>query len=261
MSGEKRGGASCPLVRKNSVLVQRRVVEGDAIRSIDIFQPPVSRGELIFKPCLIRNQEPNMPPRIIARQLSRPKGALGVLVAQLMNRGNARMNAFAVRQLELAASDHVLEIGFGGGLTLPSLLEGAAYVAGVDRSPDMVRRAKSRFSEAMAAGRANFCEGRVEALPFGPGLFAKVCTVNTVYFWSALGAGCAEIHRVLQPGGRVAIGFLPKERMDQMGFPRDIFTSRSPDEVVAALVQEGFNSIRIERPEPATPWNVVVATR
>lgn len=188
-------------------------------------------------------------------------GPLGSLVMQLMNRGNARMNAFAVRQLELARPDRVLEIGFGGGLTLPSLLEGAAFVAGVDRSPDVVRRAKSKFSEAIAGGRADFREGSVEALPFGAGSFAKVCTVNTVYFWSALGAGCSEIHRVLKPGGRVVIGFLPKERMDQMGFPKDIFTSRSPDEVVAALAQAGFNSIRIERPEPATPWNVVVATR
>jgi len=202
-----------------------------------------------------------MPPRFIARQLSCPNGALGYLVARLMNRGNAGMNAFAVSQLELRRSDRVLEIGFGGGVTLPSLLEVAAFVAGVDRSGGMVKRAKSRFSGAVAAGSADFREGRVEALPFGSGSFAKVCTVNTVYFWNSLGAGCAEIHRVLAPGGRVAIGFLPKERMDRMGFPADIFTSRSPDEVTAALTHAGFSSVRIERPEPTTPWNVIVATR
>jgi arsenite methyltransferase len=204
---------------------------------------------------------PPMIPRIFARQLSRPTGILGALVRRLMNRGNAKMNAFAVSQLQLAPTDRVLEIGFGGGVTLPSLLEGARFVGGVDRSPDVVARIKARFARAVAAGRADFREGQVESLPFEAGSFDKVCTVNTVYFWTSLEAGFAEIHRVLSPDGRVAVGFLPKERMDRIGFPSDIFTPRAPDAVVAALAKSGFSNVRVERPAPDTPWNVVVALR
>ena len=65
----------------------------------------------------------------------------------------------------------------------------------------------------------------------------------------------------LKPGGRIVIGFLPKERMDRMGMPEDIFTTRVPREVVEALAKTGFCDARIERPEPQTPWNVIVATR
>jgi len=83
-----------------------------------------------------------------------------------MNRHNAKLNAYAVRQLDLTPSDRILEIGFGGGVTLPSLIAGAAFVGGVDRSREMVRRAKARFSEAVLAGRAIFREGNVEELPF-----------------------------------------------------------------------------------------------
>jgi arsenite methyltransferase len=202
-----------------------------------------------------------MPPRFIARQLSCPTGFFGRIMGRLMNRHNAKLNAYAVRQLELTPSDRILEIGFGGGVTLPSLIAGAAFVGGVDRSRDMVRRAKARFSKTVSAGRADFREGNVEALPFEASSFGKVCTVNTVYFWSSLDAGFAEIHRVLLPGGRVVVGFLPKERMDRMGMPADIFTSRAPDDVVAALRKAGFSDVRIERPEPTTPWNVLVATR
>jgi len=202
-----------------------------------------------------------MPPRFIARQLSRPTGFFGRIMGRLMNRHNAKLNAYAVRQLELTPSDRILEIGFGGGVTLPSLIAGAAFVGGVDRSRDMVRRAKARFSEAVSAGRADFREGNVEELPFEASSFGKVCTVNTVYFWSSLDAGFAEIQRVLLPGGRVVVGFLPKERMDTMSFPTDIFTSRSPEDVIAALREAYFKNIRIERPEPTTAWNVVVATR
>jgi arsenite methyltransferase len=202
-----------------------------------------------------------MPPRFIARQLSRPTGFFGRIMGRLMNRHNAKLNSYAVRQLELKPSDRILEIGFGGGVSLPSLIAGAAFVAGVDRSSDMVRRAKSMFSEAVLAGRADFREGNVEELPFEASSFSKVCTVNTIYFWSSLDAGLAEIHRVLLPGGRVAVGFVPKERMDRWGMPADIFTLRAPDDVVAALRKAGFSDVRIEQPKPTTPWNVLVATR
>jgi len=202
-----------------------------------------------------------MPPRFIARQLSRPTGFFGRIMGRLMNWHNAKLNSYAVRQLELAPSDRVLEVGFGGGVTLPSLLAGAAFVGGVDRSSDMVRRAKAIFSEAVSAGRTDFREGTVEEIPFEASSFEKVCTVNTIYFWSSLDAGFAEIRRVLLPGGRVVIGFVPKERMDRMGMPADIFTSRAPNDVVAALRKAGFSDVRIERPKPTTPWNVMVATR
>jgi arsenite methyltransferase len=178
-----------------------------------------------------------------------------------MNRRNAQMNAFAVGQLELTPSDRVLEIGFGGGISLSSLIETAAFVGGIDRSRDMVKRANARFSEAVTAHRADFREGNVEELPFEEGSFEKVCTVNTVYFWRSLDAGSEEIHRVLSPGGRVVLGFLPKEWLDRMGNPMDIFTSRAPDDVIAALTTAGFKDVRVERPEPTTPWNVIVATR
>ena len=202
-----------------------------------------------------------MPPRFIARQLARPTGLAGRIVGHLMNRHNARMNAFAVRQLGLLRSERVLEIGFGGGAALPALLGAAGFVAGIDRSPAMVEVARRRHAAAVASGRAEFHEAHVEAIPYGRGAFAKACTVNTVYFWPSLEAGFIEIHRVLGPDGRLVVGFLPKEWMDRKSFPSDIFTSRAPADVMAALTRAGFRDVRVERPEPSTRWNVVVATR
>lgn len=202
-----------------------------------------------------------MPPRIVARQLANPNGLLGPFIGKLMNRYNAKMNAYALQQLEAAADDRILEIGFGGGVNLPSLLEDAAFVAGVDRSPSVVRRANARFVQAVTEAKAVFREANVESLPFESASFNKACTVNTIYFWPSLEKGFAEIHRVLAPGGRLVVGFLPKEWMDRGGFPPDIFTSRSPDEVTTALGNAGFQQVRVERPAPITRWNVVVANR
>ena len=135
-----------------------------------------------------------------------------------------------------------------------------ALGGGIDRSRDVVEWAKARFSASVNSGRARFLEGTVEAIPFPAAAFDKVCTVNTIYFWRSLEAGFAEIHRVLAPGGRVVIGFLPKQWMDRLGHPPDIFTSRSSDEVVAGLTGSGFKQVHVERPEPTTRWNVIVAT-
>src|SRR5262245_36326334 len=202
-----------------------------------------------------------MPPRFISRQLSRPTGVVGRVIGVLMNRNNAQMNAFTVRQLELARSDRVLEVGFGGGVNLPSLLGSAGFVAGLDLSPDVVEWANAKYRAAVGAGRAEFRQGSVAAIPFGAATFHKACTVNTIYFWPSLAAGFDEIHRVLVPGGRCVVGYLPKEWMDPMGHPADIFTSRSPNDVTEALAASGFVDVRIERPQPTTRWNAVVATR
>ncbi len=202
-----------------------------------------------------------MAPRFNEKKLSHPNGVIGIVIRDLMNRHNARMNAFAVGQLQLAPSDRVLEIGFGGGSTLPALLNTGAFVAGVDRSYDVIGWAKRHFTKAIETGRAEFRQGNVESLPFNEAAFDKICTVNTVYFWTSLEAGFAEIYRVLKSGGRAIVGFLPKEKMDRMGMPSDIFTTRAPGDVVVAMRQAGFHNIRIERPTPETAWNVLVATR
>lgn len=202
-----------------------------------------------------------MPPRFISRQLSRPTGPLARVMGWLMNRHNAEMNAFAVEQLELGPSDRVLEIGFGGGVALRSLIERAAFVGGVDRSPEMVEWAKAKYSTAVNAGGADFREGTVEAIPFDAASFGKALTVNTVYFWRSLYAGFAEVQRVLTPSGRVVVGFLPKEWMDRLGYPTDVFTPRTNNEINAALLAAGFRQVHTEGPNATTRWNVAVATR
>jgi SAM-dependent methyltransferase len=202
-----------------------------------------------------------MTPRLVARQLSHPHGLFGHIIGWLMNRHNAGMNAFALRQLDPKPGDRILEIGFGGGVMLKPLIESGAFVAGLDRSRDMVGRAKYLWREAVAAGCAEFRKGRVEALPFEEASFTKICSVNTIYFWQSLDKGFEQIHRTLLIGGRAVIGFLPKERMDRMGMPTDIFTTRAPDEVARSMTKAGFQNVRILQPAPSTSWNVIVADK
>jgi arsenite methyltransferase len=125
----------------------------------------------------------------------------------------------------------------------------------------MVKWANTKYAADVRGGRATFREGRVEALTYSPGSFEKVCTVNSVYFWPSLSDGFDEIYRVLSSGGRLAVGFLPKEFMDGMGFPKDIFAARSTDGVIAGLSIAGFTEVTPSRPNLETKWMVIVAAR
>lgn len=202
-----------------------------------------------------------MAPRFIAKQLSWPTGLGGRLVRAGMNRGNARMNSYALDQLQLVPEDRAVEIGFGGGVAMPTLIECSSFVCGVDRSQDVVRAADRRFADAVSAGRADFRVGTVEKLPLQDGAFDKALSVHTIYFWQSLRDGSAELARVLRPGGRVVLGFLPKTHMDRMNMPADIFTPREPNEVLGALQDAGFGDTEVRRPNRETPWLVATGLR
>ena len=57
----------------------------------------------------------------------------------------------------------------------------------------------------------------------------------------------AELRRVLKPGGLVAIGFTPKEVMEQLPIRgTGVFTTYAPEDVTALLERAGFEEVRCE---------------
>jgi demethylmenaquinone methyltransferase/2-methoxy-6-polyprenyl-1,4-benzoquinol methylase len=108
------------------------------------------------------------------------------------------------RRLAAAAvvrpGDRVLDAACGtGDLAVADLRAGAGRVTGLDFSPRMLERARRK------APRVEWVEGDLLALPFEDGTF-DAATIgfgvrNVVDLERALG----ELHRVLRPGGRLAI--------------------------------------------------------
>jgi arsenite methyltransferase len=184
--------------------------------------------------------------RLVSRQLSRPSGSAGRIVAVLMNRGNRRMNARAIELLDLEDGARVLDLGFGGGVALAMLLDRGARVTGVDRAAAMVASATTRHRDAIAADRLTVSEGDVAALPLPADSVDGVLTINTIYFWPDLGAALAEIRRVLAPDGKLVIGIRDGSVMDNVS--PDIFTIRPPDEIKTKVAEAGFDDVRIDSP-------------
>lgn len=179
----------------------------------------------------------------ISRQLSHPTGVGGRVIAALMNRANRELNRRAVDLLDVGRSAHALDLGFGGGLALPLLLERAAHVTAVDRAQDMVAATAARHADDIAAGRLTAEAGDVYALPLADDSVDRILTVNTVYFWRDLGAALGELRRVMRPGARLVIGIRNGVVMDRVD--RDIFTIRAPTDLAVALRDAGFRDVDV----------------
>ena len=148
---------------------------------------------------------------ILMRAFGRPQGALGRLGGVIMARTNADSGAWVADLLEVTANDRVLEVGFGPGVVLQRLakLAAAGHVAGIDQSRAMVEQARARNATAVQSGLVELRLGSVERLPFDDDSFDKMLAINSMQVWPDPAAGLREIHRVMKPGARVALGFTP----------------------------------------------------
>ena len=181
-------------------------------------------------------------PEFLARQGRCPSGFLGSIVGRVMAHETAADNAAAIELLHLTPGDHVLEVGFGHGRTIAAMTHQVAngFIAGVDTSPAMLRLATRANRAAITRGLVQLNEGDGQSLPYPANRFDKVLTVHTIYFWLDPIVYLQELRRVLRPGGRLVIGFRPKDQLTMSSFPSEIYTFRPVDEICGLLAEAGF---------------------
>ena len=184
-------------------------------------------------------------PELIARQSRHPSGWLGEIVARVMAFDTARANRIAVERLGVEAGEAVLEIGCGHGRTLARIAETPCrLLAGVDPSEVMVRVARRRLWPWIEAGRAEVSLAASSALPFPDARFDAALAVHVLYFWSDAATDLREIRRVLRPGGRVLLGYRPRDAETIAALPASVYALRSVEETEELLGQSGFVAIR-----------------
>src|SRR5689334_14473257 len=197
----------------------------------------------------------------VAGQLAHPHGILGPVVARALNRGNEKAIAAAVDAAGVRQNDVAADVGFGGGAGLQLLLAGVGdggVVYGIEIADDMLRRAKSKFGGDV---RLRLARGSLTDLPLDAGSVDALITVNTVYFISRLDAACAELARVLRPGGRAVIGIGDPDVMARLPFTKHGFTIRPVGEVAAALADSGLRVEQRRIEDQPIPRHLIVGSR
>lgn len=154
------------------------------------------------------------------------------------------MNALALDCLRLGRDDWVLEVGFGGGGLLRSLLLGTrGEVFGADISETMIDRARDRFARDVRRGRLHLYRASAESLPLPPATVNRAVSVNSLYFWPDPAAALAELGRVVKPEGRLALVFEPARELRKWPGHRYGFRLFEVAEVKALMEAAGFAEI------------------
>ncbi len=171
------------------------------------------------------------------------------MMADCLNKHNEKMNHFAVERLDIQPTDKVLDIGFGGGVTIEEMLKtiDTGKIYGIDFSQVMVEQAKQKFKPEIESDKVSIEFGDVKQLPFTESTFNKICTVNTIYFWDEPLANLKEIKRVLKSDGKLVIGIRSADKMKELPVTRYNFRLYDPEAVKDLLVEAGFTNISIDR--------------
>ena len=169
---------------------------------------------------------------------------------------NQRLRTLAA--LALTRGESVLDAGCGTGLLLEqeaSAVGAGGRAEGIDSSPDMLEGAHDRCDDLP---QVNLQQGSVEALPFDDASFDALSCTQTLLYVPKLGAALQEYHRVLKPGGRLAIietdwgGAILNSH--DLALTQTVFNAwddalvnpNLPRRMAPLLRQAGFGNLRVE---------------
>jgi arsenite methyltransferase len=114
-------------------------------------------------------------------------------------------NPFSLGRLR--AGERVLDLGSGAGtdsLVASQMVGPSGRVVGIDMTEQMLSKARAAAS-TMGVENVEFFQGEAEQLPFADESFDVVISNGVVDLIPDKDAACAELHRVLLPGGRIQI--------------------------------------------------------
>ena len=106
--------------------------------------------------------------------------------------------------LDLGEHSRALDLGCGIGMAAEYFSDvSGAHFSGMDYIPDAIAQAQERT--AAKRQRLSFQVGNLDNLPFPPGSFDVLTSIDTLYMPNSLDSTLAQMRRLLTPGGRMAI--------------------------------------------------------
>jgi len=120
--------------------------------------------------------------------------------------------AWAVAALDVQPGDQLLEIGCGRGTAVREVCQRLreGRIMAIDRSATMVRLARERNADHVAAGRAVFQTAALDRADLPARRFDKVFAINVNLFWVRSAINDLEVvRRALRPDGLLYLFYEP----------------------------------------------------
>jgi len=177
----------------------------------------------------------------IARQFGNPTGFGGKISTLMMNCLNRKLYETVVKNIDIQATETVLDIGFGNGYLIRRLSnENPQRLYGIDISQDMLNTATRKNRKKIEQGKMHLLLADVQNMPFEDDSIDKAYTVNTVYFWQDIHKGFSEIKRILKPDGLFLHVLYLKEWLDKLPISQYGFSKYTVEQIEKAMVESGL---------------------
>lgn len=166
---------------------------------------------------------------------------------------HARSHRHWIDEQVFRAGDRLLEVGCATGALTVYLADGGYRVTGLDRSNDMIRRARNDHPHL------DLCVGDATSLPYDDNAFDAVVAASVINVVPDAKQVLSEMHRMCTPGGAVSVlvpstGFTEEdldtliETLGLAGLSEAALTKwhRGPPKTSSAQLEALFRSVDLE---------------
>lgn len=160
---------------------------------------------------------------------------------------------------ELREGETILDLGSGGGIDVllsARMVGPTGFAYGLDMTEEMLALARANAVEA-GATNVEFLEGYIEDIPLPGGEVDVVVSNCVINLSSDKPVVFKEIHRVLRPGGRLAVtdivaddALSPEQRAERGTWVGCIAGAMSQSEYRGGLELAGFTAISLTSTHP-----------
>ena len=173
------------------------------------------------------------------------------VIALLQGISFERERELVERALLVRDDDVILDLGCGPGIYARPLAARARHglVIGADLSKAMLRTAAAN-ARRESLGNLAFVRADSQQLPIATSQIAAVCCCGALHLFPNPDAALAEVHRVLVPGGRLAIAAYRRRRgalahrITALRRARTGMDAFLPEDLESRLRAVGFTDVR-----------------